>query len=475
MATVYFASARIDENGNARGGKAGDQNKREIMRQPFYVHEKGWIVLRPKNTAMAEKIAWNMEAACDNDLIGYDQGQRDTLFNLAKLVNYDCSMVKSKVETDCSALVRVAIAFAGKVVASFRTDTEVSALMATGLFDKLTDKKFIKKSDYLRRGDVLCTATKGHTGVIVNDGKYADETVTPVPSMQAPATPEEKYLTNWVTAIAPVNVRKGPGTKYGIKMKLATGEALMYDGAVSGEWYAVDVQGKRYWVSSRYTKPVVREKPIIDISRWNNVKDWTALAEKVSFIWIKVGSRLLSSGGPLKLDAKFRANAAAANAAGIPFGVYFYGRAKTIAQGDDEAFNAVGWAEPYKPACYAYDVEVSTNTQEAVQAFIDTVKTISKRPCGTYIGRRWTQVNGDKLERDYQWSPYYNTGTKGPSWLLFHGRNPSHPHDCHQYSPSLILRDAISGVDVSHVNDDPKTQYKGHGVLWLRTGGKEGK
>ncbi len=30
MATVYIGSARIDERGRARGGKAGDQTGREV-------------------------------------------------------------------------------------------------------------------------------------------------------------------------------------------------------------------------------------------------------------------------------------------------------------------------------------------------------------------------------------------------------------------------------------------------------------
>ena len=35
---IEVGSARIDENGNANWGKAGDQNAREVATEPFYSH-----------------------------------------------------------------------------------------------------------------------------------------------------------------------------------------------------------------------------------------------------------------------------------------------------------------------------------------------------------------------------------------------------------------------------------------------------
>ena len=47
--TVMIGSARIDENGNAHGGKAGDQkNGKEVSAQEWYKHSKGWRVFRAK-------------------------------------------------------------------------------------------------------------------------------------------------------------------------------------------------------------------------------------------------------------------------------------------------------------------------------------------------------------------------------------------------------------------------------------------
>ncbi len=44
MATVKLGSARIDENGHATGGKAGDQTGKEVSTQNWYKHNKGWRV-----------------------------------------------------------------------------------------------------------------------------------------------------------------------------------------------------------------------------------------------------------------------------------------------------------------------------------------------------------------------------------------------------------------------------------------------
>ena len=63
---VRIGSARIDENGKARGGKAGDQTGKEVSTQNWYKHNKGWRVFRAKDPKRAEMIAQDMQWACDN-------------------------------------------------------------------------------------------------------------------------------------------------------------------------------------------------------------------------------------------------------------------------------------------------------------------------------------------------------------------------------------------------------------------------
>lgn len=173
---VMVGSARGDENNGAHGGQAGDQTSYELSTQEWYNHPKKWRVFRPRNIEAAEKIAWNMQAACDNNCIGYDQYQRDTLYEAAEKVGFNCSKVTTNCETDCSALVRVCCAYAGINLPTFNTETEPSILLNSGAFIELTGKSYTDSSNYLRRGDILDTATKGHTVVVLSNGSKVFDT-----------------------------------------------------------------------------------------------------------------------------------------------------------------------------------------------------------------------------------------------------------------------------------------------------------
>lgn len=167
MATI-IGSARIDENGKLIGGAVGDQKQKsstndtvgEVSMQNFYVHSKGWYILRPKSAEIANKIAENMKTACDNANIGYDQGNR------LGIITYGVN-TKTKTECDCSSLVRECIKEAsGKDPGNFNTANEAAVLESSGLFE---NKKSYTSGTTLYTGDVLVTKVKGHT-VVVTDG-----------------------------------------------------------------------------------------------------------------------------------------------------------------------------------------------------------------------------------------------------------------------------------------------------------------
>lgn len=173
---VKIGSARSSYGNTA----PGDQNRgKEVSTENYYVHSKGWYVLRAKDPAVREKIAVAMERACANNNIGYDQSTRNTLYNDVKPYGFDPAKTTKKVNTDCSALVRVCVNYAGVTVGNFITSTEVSMLMATGAFEKLDSDKYCKSSDYLKRGDILDTRTKGHTVVVLSNGPKSEENPTP--------------------------------------------------------------------------------------------------------------------------------------------------------------------------------------------------------------------------------------------------------------------------------------------------------
>ena len=176
---TYIGSARIDENGNITGGKAGDQTGKEVMIEPFYIHKLGWYILRPKSIKHASAIASKMVTACKNDNIGYNQSSRNGV------VKYGTGTT-TKLNSDCSSLVRECVKEGtGTDPGNFNTTTEVDALLETGLFTKSTFKS--EASTPLYVGDVLVTKSKGHT-VVVTSGNTRSTTVSYFPKYTGSST-----------------------------------------------------------------------------------------------------------------------------------------------------------------------------------------------------------------------------------------------------------------------------------------------
>lgn len=179
---VIIGSARQDEHGKAYGGQAGNQSGREISTQKWYLHSKGWRVLRAKDAGVGQRLAFAMRAACNNKNIGYNQWRRNTLYDAAAIWGFDISRVNTPVETDCSALVRTCIAYAAGITtlpSSLRTGNMCGLILATGQFEELSGKEYTTKPDYLKAGDILCTKTSGHTVIVLTDGAKAGEKVYP--------------------------------------------------------------------------------------------------------------------------------------------------------------------------------------------------------------------------------------------------------------------------------------------------------
>lgn len=175
--SVIIGSARGDEKGHATGGEAGDQKQKqipdykgEVSRQEWYPHSKGWTLIRFEDPAVREKIARDMEYACDNPMVGYDQGENESLRKAAEPYGYDISKVKTPCETDCARLVRVCVLYAGIDCEVFYTGDEAKVLKRTGKCTVTNAKKYTESSDYLVRGDILVTKTKGHTVVVLSNG-----------------------------------------------------------------------------------------------------------------------------------------------------------------------------------------------------------------------------------------------------------------------------------------------------------------
>lgn len=253
---VKIGHASMDERGRIRGGAAGDQTGREVCTRDWY--NKPWIaVIRPKDSGVAEKIAKAMEAACANDNIGYDQSQRTTLFALAKENGWNIAGIKTKCETDCSALVAVCVNAAGIAVSKdMYTGNEQQSLANTGKFEIHTDSSYTGKADKLKRGDILLG--KGHTAIVLSNGVAAGAMGNSGNNCSKSnyVTRTDKNLSGTYTTTENLNMRNGAGTGYSIITTIPKGSKVTCNGEYSTigntKWLRIQYGGKKGYCSGNY-------------------------------------------------------------------------------------------------------------------------------------------------------------------------------------------------------------------------------
>lgn len=242
--TVHIGNAVGDEHGKSRGGKPGNQTGRELRVQPWYANKKGWRVFRAKSSEVAQRLAENMKAACENTAIGYDQirADRASLYNEAAKVGFDCSKVTTPCECDCSSLVWVCLAYAGVRVGNFNTSTEPSVLLKTGQFVEV--KEHTDSPDWLKLGDILVTKVKGHTAIVLNDGPKASE--DPAPEPEPPKTDKV------VLAIGgSVRVRDKDNTNGKRLFTAHKGDKFPLIEVAPSGWYRIETEFPESYISCR--------------------------------------------------------------------------------------------------------------------------------------------------------------------------------------------------------------------------------
>lgn len=246
--SVLIGHSSIDENGKAYNGSAGDQTKKEVCTRSWY--NKSWdVVIRPKDAAMANKIAVACEQACANDKVGYDQYQRNTLYTQALKVNFDLSKITTACECDCSSLVCICAIAAGipagalYISGNMRTTRNMrSAFKNTGKFDILTDSKYLTSDAYLKRGDILVNEGS-HTVIVLSNGsKISSENSKPVENNSNKIEANNSYVGKGIgTAVAQdyMNVRTGPTTSYKVIGSCPKGTAVEVLERTSAGWYKI--------------------------------------------------------------------------------------------------------------------------------------------------------------------------------------------------------------------------------------------
>lgn len=161
---MSIVHASIDENKTIKGGKAGDQTGKEVCVRSYY--KIGNVMLRYFDQNVANKAVEIAVKLANSNLVGYDQGQRNTLYTQLSKNNFDvdkyiASGVKS--ETDCSAFIYAVWCC---LVPSLRSNTNAPTtstmrkkFIANG-FKAYTDSKYLSSDKYLNVGDVL--VNEGH-------------------------------------------------------------------------------------------------------------------------------------------------------------------------------------------------------------------------------------------------------------------------------------------------------------------------
>lgn len=219
-----LGGASINEYGQNEGGQAGDQTGRECYEQPFYDHPKHWVILRAKDPIVRKRLAEDMRKLCQNDKIGYSYWDHCyDLYNEVKAYDWDCSKVTRPVDTNCAKAVLVCLRYAGIQCADFNTGTEAEVILSTGEFEAYTDPAYTSNDKNLVTGDILVTATKGHT-VIVTEGSEQ-----PIEDYHFRS---DSALVGIYELLGDTNVRQLPGLEYVVLDVLKSGTSVLLDGLI---------------------------------------------------------------------------------------------------------------------------------------------------------------------------------------------------------------------------------------------------
>lgn len=168
--TTIIGQACCDEDGDIKGGKAGDQTGGEVKLSPWSA-SYGWkYVIRLKDKSLRDKLAQAAIDACENKNIGYDTKKPDryTAWDLAEKNGHNIKGINKKCETTCSQLVSMCLRAVGvsKKYAKRHFDiaAETKSLLHCPLFDVYKDKNHTQSAMYLQPGDIVLSS--GHTAIV---------------------------------------------------------------------------------------------------------------------------------------------------------------------------------------------------------------------------------------------------------------------------------------------------------------------
>lgn len=420
-----------NEHETYKDGQAGDQTKVEVYIRTWY--NRPWnVVLRAKDKNTREKLAQAMEMACKNESIGYAQNTRNTLWNNVKNYQFNPSKTTKAVNTDCSALVCVCCAYAGVPIHylqigtnSLTTSTLRKYLLSSGMFEALTNKKYLTSDKYLLRGDILLYEGH-HTAINLNNGIYSNEDI------------QLKTIDEIAREV--------------IAGKWGSGEDRKKRLTNAGYNYS-EVQARVNQILKGDKSTINRNLPIIDLSHHNTVSDWNKIAKSVGGVILRLGYRSYG-GGVITTDKKYNEFLAQVKSHNIPYGIYFFPTSINEAEANAEADYILKMVSGLNLSFPIYlDSEIAdTKTHNGRSDKLDKetrtrlLKVILDRlkakgyDCGVYASTSWlnNQLNMSKLNGYKVWVTQYNTVcTYGGSYNMW------------QYSSKAQIDGVVENCDVS--------------------------
>lgn len=421
-----------NEHETYKDGQAGDQTKVEVYIRTWY--NRPWnVVLRAKDKNTREKLAQAMEMACKNESIGYAQNTRNTLWNNIKNYQFNPSKTTKAVNTDCSALVCVCCAYAGVPIHylqigtnSLTTSTLRKYLLSSGMFEALTNKKYLTSDKYLLRGDILLYEGH-HTAINLDNGIYSNEDI------------QLKTIDEIAREV--------------IAGKWGSGEDRKKRLTNAGYNYS-EVQARVNQILKGDNKPTInRNLPIIDLSHHNTVSDWNKIAKSVGGVILRLGYRSYG-GGVITTDKKYNEFLAQVKSHNISYGIYFFPTSINEAEANAEADYILKMVSGLNLSFPIYlDSEIAdTKTHNGrsdkldketrtrlLKVILDKLKA-KGYDCGVYASTSWlnNQLNMSKLNGYKVWVAQYNTVcTYGGSYNMW------------QYSSKAQIDGVVGDCDVN--------------------------
>ncbi|MCR5718681.1 MAG: hypothetical protein K6F80_06590 [Oscillospiraceae bacterium] len=257
---VQISNSGSDENGNYKGGAAGDNTGKEWYIRDWY--NRPWnCVLRHPDAEVRACLADLAIKAAKNDKIGYDQYQRQTYWTELQKVGYDPSKITTACEADCSAGVIANVKAVGHLLGRKELQTitctytgNMRASLKSAGFQCLTDSKYLSESSYLVAGDILLNDAH-HTATAVTNGKNSGQSATQTSYQSASAESSTtstddvhavKYSAVVATKTDLLSIRLGPGTSYGTCSfsPLAKDTKIEVCNHSVGKWLLIKYAGK---------------------------------------------------------------------------------------------------------------------------------------------------------------------------------------------------------------------------------------